>query len=237
MLIVPEDSNSETNSNALILDMGSITMTSDVRRRQQGVDYLALTEFANIYDIYDLRIENIQIYKKNLSLAAVNSLKHNYVRKLNFQAKLYNCLEIAHPTFPALRVGGILNRVDIVMTDENIRFLFCILKHVMKEQAVFSKKISAKDIYKLKEGITETKTEIDAAVKEEIAKIKEEAKSPTEKETKKEEAPQKPAAVVVIPPNKIMKEIIIHFDGINIETGKTIHEADKFYEVMDHLDI
>ena len=226
ILIIPEDSSSSINSSAFVLNLGTIKVNSAVQRKDPKVNYKEIMDPSKLYDYYELRLERIQIYIHDCGKKQIQWNK--YVRDLSLQLRLYNCLEKLHPEFSTLKIGGILNRVDIVLTDFHLTYLLELLKNLQKDQNTLMKTltliqkkaaekfIAEKTIAKLEKQSSET-----SPIKGEPGsepQLDESRKEEKKEEEKKEE--KKEDETIVINPKKKLKEIMIHFDDINVTIGK-----------------
>ena len=230
VLVIPEDSSSSTNTSGFVCDLGTIKIRSKVQRKDTKSNYKEITEFAKLYDCYELRLERIQIYiqdtKNNPNMC------HKYIRNLSLQSKLYNCLESLNSEVPVMKVGGLVTQVDIVLTDYNILYMLRMLKNLQKEQQKLTKTIE--DIHKKAQekltynqpatGMTESEMLEDDSITEESPKSPEKEVEVKKEEIKKEEIPS-------MNPDKKMREITIHFDDINIIIGRAIEPNDQNYKL------
>ena len=220
LIIIPEDSSSPVSESAFMCDLGKIHIKSSVNRKDKNIDYKQINDLKKLYDYYELKLEKIQIYIQNLTKN--QNLKHKYVRDLSIQLRLYNCLEPLHPTLPEIKVGGILNRVDIVFTDYNILYILKILKNIKREQENWLQ-IKEEIIKKAKQKIILKQLEkiVTAFILDEYQIMKlgeipeEEVERPIEEKEEEKE-------VLEIPHGKIKREIMIHLDDINIIIGSVI---------------
>ena len=107
-----------------------------MQRKDPKINYREVAEIAKLYDYYELKLEKIQVYIQDHAKGPQPQQK--YIRDLSIQLRLYNCLEPLHPNVPVLKIGGILNRVDIVLTDYNAVYVLKILGGLQKEQGQFA---------------------------------------------------------------------------------------------------
>ena len=230
--MVPCDPTSLTNSSALVCDLGTVRANSVTQRKNPGTNYTEIFDVSKLYDYYELRLQTIQVYiaennggtgpltfatKEQMEKAPGKfAAQHKYVRDLSLQLRLYNCLEPLHPTFPVMKLGAILNRVDVVLTDYNAVYVLRIIGSMQKEQRMLTQKTvamkqaAAEKLIKEHGGIEEA-----AKVAAEI--VKEKAQPEAKLEEKKEGVPE-----VALSPDKKKQEIMVHFDDINIVIGRTL---------------
>ena len=240
ILIVPFDSASVDNSASFIADLGKIQMRSVVQRKKAEINYLEETRPEVLYDYYELMLNKFQLYRINgvdVSSSAAYD-KHIFIRDLSLQIRLYNCLEPRHQNMPSIKVGGILNRLDIVLTDSNITFLLCLLANMQKEQLILTEVVSDDRASSLKCQFSSLKEEMDKSLKELIISEGLESQYTEEKKSVISEEKMPEAEEFSINPLKKTQEFMIHFDDINLDIGRTITEEAhykpyaSYYETM-----
>jgi len=183
-----------------------------------------------LYDYYELKLEKLQVYIHDHN-GKTATLQHKYIRDFTMQLRLYNCLEQMHPVAPSMKIGGILNRVDIVLTDYNIVYVLKILNSMQLEQQKLTNKIAEFRKGAVEKLVEQHGEEIAAKIAVELIAQK------VEPEIKKESEPKKPAEDVGINPNKIIREFMVHFDDINLIIGRTIISTNgKYAEYKDFIE-
>ncbi len=236
VVVVPSDSTSATNSSALVCDLGTVQVRSVTHRKDEKVNYKELSDVSKLYDYYELTLKSIQAYIAE-DTGAIEPIalgtkeqqarspdkfppQHKYIRDLSLQVRLYNCLEPLHPSLPVMKIGGILNRVDIVLTDYNAVYVLRILDNVLKEQMGLSQRLAATKKAAADKLIAEHGGVVEAAkAVSDIVSITKKENSPKNSaaaETKKE------TSTMVLGPDKKVREVMVHFDDINVIFGKTL---------------
>ena len=220
IIVVPCDPTSDSNSSALICDLGTVRARSVTHRKDPKVNYKELTDVSQLYDYYELRMETIQVY---ISEGDKEQSQHKYIRDLSLQIRLYDCLEPFHPSLPVMKIGGILNRVDMVLTDYNSVYVLKILDSIQREQMALEKKMAASKhaaedkLIKEHGGVEQASMALSQIAEE---KAKSEVK-PTEAKVETSET--------VLSPDKKVREIMVHFDDVNIVFGRTLIKGREAY--------
>jgi hypothetical protein len=136
---------------------------------------------------------------------------------------------------PILKVGGILNRVDIILTDYNILYVMKIVKGFQEGQEGLQK-----EILRLKEVAEDRKSSrkrsaqvLDLLKKAIIRHLADKGDLKAEEyltfEPPKDEAIVEKAAPINLDPNKKAQEIMIHFDDISLIIGRIIDSSKDIY--------
>ena len=228
MICIPLDSSSKDPS-ALYCDLGKVEIVSAVQRKNPSINYKEEKDPAKLYDYYELRLEKVQIYRKDSDRQAnlKNEQLFKYIRDLTMTARLYNCLDRGHPTAPVIKLGGIMNRLDIVLTDKNITYLLNILENMQKDQFKIQKKIAKETREKLKSRMSLVVGQDDTKLLKDITAS---VYAPKIEEKKKEEKKKEEKVTIIDGTSfaKKTKEIMLHFDDINIEIGRTITKDPGF---------
>ncbi len=234
--MVPCEPTSPTNSSALVCDLGTVRARSVTQRKAVDKNYREITDVGKLYDYYEIKLDAIQVYiaEDNGGVGPIKfsrtrkdgdgqPLQHKYVRDLCLQLRLYNCLEPMHPSFPAIKVGVILNRVDVVLTDYNSVYVLRILSCMQKEQRALAHKTAEMKqaaVYKL----IKEQGGVEEAAKA-AAKMVQETEQP-EAKIEEKKVPQE----VYVSPGKKTQEIMVHFDDINIVVGRTLLKGRDAYQ-------
>ena len=230
--MIPENPTLTDDSSAFVCDLGTIRIHSNVHRKDTTLDYKEISDIKKLYDYYECKLEKMQVYIKNNTQTHV----HKYIRSLNLQLRFYNCLELMHPSMPMIKIGGILNRVDIILTDYNILYVMKISKSFQEGQEELQK-----EILRLKEVAEERRlarkrfTRILDALKIGVVKhLADKGDLKIEEDLtlelpKRDEAIVEKATPINVDPNKKIHEIMIHFDDISLIIGRTIDSSKDIY--------
>lgn len=96
ILILPSDLY-DKDSFQLRFDLGEVSITSDLQNYQKGFNYKAVTEEADIFDIYKIGISGLCL---KLSKPDSNFL---ILDDVSAKLSLCPCLEPLHPVFPSFK--------------------------------------------------------------------------------------------------------------------------------------
>ncbi|CAI2359786.1 unnamed protein product [Moneuplotes crassus] len=121
VLVVPESITDLRNKKTLVLNLGYLRMTSDIRPYHKEVDYLVVNRGEELFDKYDLKISGLQLsmieelvdYKRWQD--APNKI--DIINDITINMNINRSIEPNHPNFPTMEVFCKIMKIDIFASD------------------------------------------------------------------------------------------------------------------------
>ena len=161
--------NSLVSRACLVANLGEIIIESVVKRKDTNRNYINESDVSILYDYYEIKINKFSLYKSNdiqqeleylsdmpgdLEKIPANYYRYVFVRESDIQCRIYHCLEREHPKVPLYKFGLIMNKITIIMTDQNINFLFALIENICSNIITLNNSISWEALWKYKNELS-----------------------------------------------------------------------------------
>jgi len=101
VVLIPQDI-FDAKQRYIRVDLGQITVASDLRVYDKNTDYKAIEDEAQLYDVYSLALKKINL--QMVEFVGEDSYNCKIIQDVNLGMTIKNCLDPLHPSQPTFKV-------------------------------------------------------------------------------------------------------------------------------------